>query len=262
MEKTQLIWMVCFISILLILLVSFLLFVVFWQRSRSNRYIREREALKAAFNEQLLRSQLEIQEQSFNAISMEIHDNVGQTLSLLKVQLNIIEQLEQPAKTLIVEAKENVSKAMADLRDIAKSMSTERVRSASLAQMTNHELKRIGQTGILNVIFNCEGEEQNLDVEHKLILFRVIQECLQNILKHAEAKTLNIEFCYKAEQLVIHIADYGKGFDQDIVDQQLTTGLGIRHIIKRTAIIGGIAKIESEIQKGTQITLTIPLCQT
>lgn len=258
MEKTQIIWLVCFISLLLVLLVGFLLFVLFWQRGRSNRYIREREALQAAFNEQLLRSQLEIQEQSFNTISMEIHDNVGQTLSLLKVQLNIIEQVDQPEKKLIREAKENVSKAMADLRDIAKSMSTERIRSASLEQMTEHELKRISQTGILTVDFTCEGAEINLDVERKLILFRIIQECLQNILKHAEAKLLTLGLYYEADHLRILIKDDGKGFDQQIVDQQLTTGLGIRHVLKRTAIIGGAAKIESELQQGTQITLSIP----
>ncbi|WP_432328144.1 sensor histidine kinase [Mucilaginibacter sp. P25] len=258
MEKTQIIWLVCFISLLLILLVGFLLFVLFWQRGRSNRYIREREALQAAFNEQLLRSQLEIQEQSFNTISMEIHDNVGQTLSLLKVQLNIIEQVDQPEKKLIREAKENVSKAMADLRDIAKSMSTERIRSASLAQMTEHELKRISQTGILTVEFTCKGAETNLDVERKLILFRIIQECLQNILKHAEAKLLTLGLYYEEDHLRILIKDDGKGFDQQIVDQQLTTGLGIRHVLKRTAIIGGATKIESKLQQGTQITLSIP----
>ena len=258
MEKTQIIWLVCFISTLLVLLVGFLLFVLFWQRGRSNRYIREREALQAAFNEQLLRSQLEIQEQSFNTISMEIHDNVGQTLSLLKVQLNIIERVDQPEKKLIREAKENVSKAMADLRDIAKSMSTERIQSASLVQMTEHELKRISQTGILTVDFACEGTERNLEVERKLILFRIIQECLQNILKHAEAKLLTLGLYYEPDNLRILIMDDGKGFDQQIVDQELTTGLGIRHVLKRTAIIGGIAKIESELQQGTRITLHIP----
>ena len=143
MEKNQIVFFICFASLLLILLLGFLLFILFWQRNKSNKFIKERETMKLVFNEQLLKSQLEIQEQSFNTISMEIHDNVGQTLSLLNVQLNIIDQKDITDKVLISEAKESARKAMTDLRDIAKSLNTERIQQSSLLEMTAHELQRI-----------------------------------------------------------------------------------------------------------------------
>jgi signal transduction histidine kinase len=255
MEKNQVIFFICFASLLLILLLGFLLFILLLQRRKSNRFIREREVLKGEFSEQLLKSRLEIQEQSFNIISMEIHDNVGQTLSLLNVQLNIIDQKATLDRALLADAKENVKKAMVDLRDIAKSLSTERIQLSSLSEMTAHELKRINQTGIMRALFDIDGEEQTIQGERKLILFRIIQECLQNIIKHSHATNVFVNFIFMEDHLKIHIKDDGKGFNMDALLPIDGKGLGLQNIIKRAAVINGEAKIESAINQGTTITI-------
>ncbi len=252
------IFFICFASLLLILLLGFLLFILLLQRRKSNRFIRERETLKIVFNEQLLKSQLEIQEQSFNTISMEIHDNVGQTLSLLKVQLNIIDQKDVLDKTLIKEAKENVGKAMTDLRDIAKSLSTDRIQHSTLSEMTEHELLRISQTGVMRVAFQNEGEERPVKDEKKLIIFRIIQECFQNIIKHAGATSIIVFFAYLDKHLKIEITDNGIGFDTYLLLNNGSKGLGLQNIIKRAEIVGGEAQIDSTIDKGTKIIIITP----
>jgi two-component system NarL family sensor kinase len=257
MDQTQIIFSICFISVLLVLLIGFLLFMLMWQRRRNNSYISEKEAARAHYNEQLLKAQLEIQEQTFNMISMEIHDNVGQTLSLLMVQLNIMEQREQLDRPLMAEARESVSKAMTDLRDLAKSMSTERVQHSNLQEMTAHEVRRMSNTGGIQVELSTEGEEYPLKNELKLIVFRMIQECFQNINKHAEATLLNIIFTYTADFLTIIINDNGKGFDEEILLQG-SAGLGIKNVISRAAMIGGAASIKSTINEGTTVIITTP----
>ena len=90
-----------------------------------------------------------MQEQTFNTISSEIHDNVGQILSLAKVQLNIIDQSETLDKSLLADAKDSLSKAMTDLRDIAKSLNSERIQSSSLPEITEHELTRISRARLM-----------------------------------------------------------------------------------------------------------------
>jgi two-component system NarL family sensor kinase len=255
MEKNQIIFFICFASLLLILLLGFLLFILLLQRRKSNRYIREREVLTREFSEQLLKAQLEIQEQSFNTVSMEIHDNVGQTLSLLHVQLNIIDQQEKLDKALIADAKESVRKAMGDLRDIAKSLNTDRIQLSSLAEMTGHELKRINQTGVMTASFSEVGEAQPIQGEKKLILFRIIQECFQNIIKHSGAAHVAVRFLYEKEYLEISIHDDGKGFDPELLAAAGGKGLGLQNIIKRAAVINGEAKIETAVNKGTTILL-------
>lgn len=257
MDQTQIIFSICFISVLLVLLIGFLLFMLMWQRRRNNSYINEKESARVHFNEQLLKAQLEIQEQTFNRISMEIHDNVGQTLSLLMVQLNIMEQRAQLDRPLMAEARENVSKAMTDLRDLAKSMSTERVEHSSLQEMTAHELKRISNTGIIKVTFTTHGNELRLKNELKLIVFRMIQECFQNINKHAEASQLNISFAYTDDFLTINIQDNGKGFDEEILLHS-SAGLGVKNVISRAKMIGGAATINSTTNKGTTVIITTP----
>lgn len=243
---------VCFVTLLVLLLTGFLLFVVFWQRRRSNHFISERERREILFKEQLLTSQLEMQEQTFNNISMEIHDNVGQTLSLLKVQLNILNQKEQMDKTLLKEALNNVGHAMTDLRDIAKSLNSDRITSVGLPEMTLHEAQRISNTGIIAIQVVTEGIEGVLGNGKKLILFRIIQECLQNIIKHAGATLAIIGFTWQESELIIEVKDNGAGFDSVSSGK----GLGLKNMFTRAAVIGSNIHIDSLPEKGTIITIT------
>ncbi len=228
------------------------LFVVIYQR-RQLKFKKTTEELRVAFQQTLLQSQLEMQEQTFNTISREIHDNVGQILSLAKVQLNIIDQSESFDKTLLTDAKESVSKAMTDLRDIAKSLNSERIRVSSLPEITEHELQRINRSGIMLTSIIVEGQEQYIQEDKKLIIFRIIQEALHNILKHSKAKNIDIIFCYEPEKLKIDIKDNGIGFDKGLLTKK--DGLGLHNIISRAALIGGEAVINSVAGRGTVITI-------
>jgi two-component system NarL family sensor kinase len=256
MDKNDIILSVCFVSFLLILLFGFLFFMLIWQRKRSNLFIVEKERMQIFFNEQLLHSQLEAQEHTFNIISQEIHDNVGQILSLAKVQLNILEQGEVLDRTLLSDVKESVSKAMTDLRDIAKSLNSERIKQASLTETISHELARIHRSGLMLTNMQITGKEQMLQDQKKLILYRIIQEALQNILKHSKAKNIDLQFDYKPDFLHIQIADNGKGFDNNLPNRK--DGLGLQNMVNRAALIGGSAHISSIINKGTTITIITP----
>jgi two-component system NarL family sensor kinase len=231
------------------------IFVIYYQR-RQLKFRRTTTELKANFTQQLLQSHLEIQEQTLNAISTEIHDNVGQTLSLAKVQLNIIDQNEVLDKSLLAEAKESVSKAMTDLRDIAKSLNSERIVSSDLPEITAQELHRINRSGIMITSITTEGEIRNIQDEQKLIIFRMIQETLQNIIKHSRAKNVDAKFLYQENFLQIQIKDDGKGFDRELLSKM--DGLGLQNITKRALLIGGEAIVDSKLNEGTVITINVP----
>ena len=225
-------------------------------RNKRLQAIQEKEKMQAAFNQQLLQSQLEMQEHTSNIISAEIHDNVGQILSLAKVQLNIIDQGETLDRTLLADAKESVSKAMTDLRDIAKSLNSEQIKLSSLQEITELELHRINRLGLMATSLKTNGETKNLQEQKKLIIFRIIQESLQNIIKHSGAKKIEIWFHYEKDNLKIEVVDNGKGFDKTLLERK--EGLGLQNIMSRALVIGGKANINSVPGQGTVITIISP----
>ena len=222
-------------------------------------FIKEKEQMRNRFNEQLLQSRLEMQEQTFNTISSEIHDNVGQILSLAKVQLNIMGQVEKIEKSMVTELKETVGKAMTDLRDIARSLNSDRIQRTTLQDSTKQELLRISNTRLMTTSIDTEGETIPIPEQRKLILFRMIQEGLQNIIKHSRATHVEVLFDYRKDPLIISISDNGIGFDQNLVSHQ--QGLGLQNMLRRASVIGGEATIDSAPDRGTVITFKVPFQQ-
>jgi signal transduction histidine kinase len=219
-------------------------------QQKTNKLIEYSDTLSELYN-----TQQQTQEQILNHVSQEIHDNVGQMLSLVRVQLNLAVQQENKENKIISEAQENIGRAMQDLRDLAKGMSSDRIKLLGLYASVEQEVERIKRTGIYEVQMNCEGEERTMDHQREVILFRVLQECLQNVLKHSEAKLLNITFNYSSKSLSIHIKDDGKGFLLQPVNGSY--GLGLMNIRNRIQSINGQIDIESAPGAGTGIFIQL-----
>lgn len=254
--KEVLIVLIVCITLFLILAAIILAFLFLYQR-RKRLQQEEMGELRQQLREQSLKAQLEIQEQTFQAISQEIHDNVGQVLSLAKVQINIMNESERMDRAMLQDARENIGNALADLRDLARSLSSERIRSCSIHETLLVEAARINKTGIIHAEVAVEGKVRELDAQKKLILFRIIQESIQNCIKHAAASIICISFHYQSEGVHVSIRDNGKGFDPDIVLQH-GGGLGLGNIRTRVHLTGGTYSINSALQEGTHITLMIP----
>ena len=243
------------VTFIFLVMTIFFVFILIHYYRKKIRHKSELNNLKQEFEKQLLQSQIEIQEQTINEISQEIHDNVGQILSLAKVQLNIVEKQLVEVPVLLKESKENISRAMSDLRDIAKGLNSDRVAKISLINSIDQEIERLNKTKNILAQINVIGEEINIDSKKKLIIFRIVQETFNNVMKHASASILKISINFSIDFISIIIEDNGKGFDHNSL---VSSGLGLDNIIKRTSMIGGVANINSEINKGTIITLNIP----
>lgn len=254
--KEVLITVLACMVLFVVLTTIILLFVFKYQQRRRLQQIHVLE-LQQQFKEQSLRSQLEIQEQTFQAISQEIHDNVGQVLSLAKVQVNIMREGQRYRADLLEALKDNIGKAMSDLRDLSRSLNSERLRNACIHEAILEEAERINRTGLIQTTIAVEGPFHDMHPQKKLILYRIVQESLQNCLKHAAATQINILCQYCPDNMIIQIHDNGIGFDPETV---LTNGhgQGLTNIRTRIHLTGGNHSIHSVLQQGTQITLTIP----
>ncbi|HET6253336.1 MAG TPA: sensor histidine kinase [Puia sp.] len=253
--KEVLIVVTACITLFLILAVIIVRFLFMYQRRRLLQ-VKELEELRQQLTEQSLKSQVEIQEQTLHAISQEIHDNVGQVLSLAKVQVNIMTEKDSMDRSLLEDVRDNIGKAMADLRDLAGSLSSDRIRSAKLLELLTQEIARINKSGAISAEIMVEGEVRELDPRKKLIVFRVVQEAIQNCLKHAGATTISICCTYHQGGVELSVRDNGKGFDPDAVMEN--AGMGLGNIRTRVLLIGGSSQVESRPQQGTNVFLKIP----
>ena len=233
-----------------------ILFVIYFRKLYKIRM--EQEKLQAEIANEVNKARNEIQQATLNTISQEIHDNVGQLLSLTKMQLNLIEAQEVKDNNLISEAKDNISKAMTDLRDLAKGMSSDRIQLLGLYDSVTQEAVRINKVGRLQVQVSSNGNKKEPDHKKQLVIFRVIQECFQNIIKHAQANHVLVTFTYQLDSFDVVIKDDGIGFDYH-PGSPASEGLGLMNIFNRIHLVGGDVTLNSSPGAGTTIHIKVPL---
>lgn len=215
---------------------------------------------------ELLRKVITAQEEERRRIARELHDETGQALTALRLCLERLtvtsdsntagefkKQLEQ-SLNLCHQADEEIDKLIFDLRP---SLLDDLGLVEAIEFFIEARLTAAGIKGRLVVT----GEERRLSSEREVSLFRIIQESINNIIKHAQAKNVTIKLVYKADQMEAWIEDNGCGFDvKHIINQQSTgRGLGLLGMKERISLIGGELSITSSKGKGTIIKAVIPL---
>lgn len=246
-------------AILVLLAVLFIVFLLLSVKRR-NRLTMQAKEREIKFQQELLQAQLEIQEQTLKTISEEIHDNIGQVLSLAKLKLNTVDTAkETELREKITDSKNLVSKAIQDLRDLSRSLNTDNIASMGLQRAIEHELELIRKSGY-ETIFEINGESRRMEPQKELIVFRILQESLNNIIKHADARKIAVRIHYSGDKLELKIQDDGKGTDLELLaGENDNKSLGLRNMRNRAQLIGAGFQFDSEPGKGTTIYLSIPL---
>jgi len=254
--------MVVFSSAALFAFVTlFIIYFVVLYRNKQLKNKKDQEELQANFRQELLKTQLEVQEQTLNYISSEIHDNITQILSFVKLTLgSIASGIEEEKKVKVIETRELVAQTITDLRDLSKSLSFEHIASQGLIRTIQQETERINKSGLIEVSLEQDGNSYSLGEQKELVLFRIFQETLNNTLKHAGAKHLKIILQYQADLFNLTLEDDGSGFSAEALENK--SGSGLRNIENRAALIGGTATIDSSPGKGCTIKVVLnPLKQ-
>jgi two-component system NarL family sensor kinase len=214
------------------------------------------EELRLLHETEILQSQLEIQEQTFSNISREIHDNIGQKLTLVKLRLNTLRVGNEEARGNIDESVRILGEVISDLSDLSRSMSSEMIMQNGLFRAVEFEVSQLSKSGIFDIGLEVKGDPVFLDVKNELSLFRIIQESLNNIIKHSKATVIRFSLHYEEDLLQIIISDNGQGFDIESISN---VGSGLRHMRRRAEIMGGSFLLESNAENGTVINIKIPI---
>ena len=244
-------------SLLLFLLSAFIFaFLVIYQRKR-RQYKIEKQLLQTQFTEELLHTQIEIQKQTLKTISQEIHDNVGQVLSLAKLHLNTFPVTnDENIQVKVGDTKELIGKAINDLRDLSRSLHGDKIADLGIREAIANELKILQNTGQYKTNLKVIGEPFRLSNEEEIVIFRILQEALNNGIKYSKAKNINVTLAYESRMFKFILTDDGVGFDTNLL-QSSHKGIGLKNMQNRTALIGGIFSITSIINTGTTIQITL-----
>jgi signal transduction histidine kinase len=234
---------------------GFIIYFLVLYRNRQLKNKQEQEQLEFNFRQELLKAQIEIQEQTLSHISNEIHDNITQVLFFVKLSLKTIATENEINKKKIDESNELIGQTINDLRNLSKSLSFEHITKLGLKKALEIEAERLDNSGIFKPVFLVEGESYSLGVQRELVLFRIYQEALNNALKHSGANHFKINLQYYKDLFTLTVEDDGAGFLVDLTDKN--GGLGLNNITNRAALIGAVANIESSQGNGCIIRVTL-----
>ncbi|MDB5090242.1 MAG: hypothetical protein JWR09_4236 [Mucilaginibacter sp.] len=246
------------ITIFLIVALGFILLVIVYN-SRKKRHLEEKALMQLTFDAEIIKTQLEVQEQTMQTIGADLHDNIGQLLSLTSLTLNSIELDNAPkARQKIDAAIDLTVRSIKEMRLLGKLLQGDQLVVMGLSEAIGHEINWIEKSGQHKVNYTNDSEMPAVNSPDKdLILFRILQEILNNIIKHAKATGINIKLDYQAAVLQLRVSDNGVGFNSDNLPAG-QSGMGLQNIQKRAGIIGGEATILSSPDEGTTITVFIP----
>jgi PAS domain S-box-containing protein len=225
------------------------------------RDITERKRLQQQLLEEQNRYQLNVTKQVISAqererevIGRELHDNVNQVLTTVKLYLEMALTDKESRERLLPKSIQYVMDSINEIRKLSQDLSAPTLGTRSLVDSITALLEAVQSSSGLRIAFRHHTYQTSLPMEQKLALYRIIQEQLNNIIKHAKASKVLINIVQSAEGIILSIRDNGQGFDTT----KQRNGIGINNIISRAQVFRGTVIIDSEIGKGCNLTVTLP----
>lgn len=227
-------------------------------RKKKKLHTRELETVSLLHRKELLKTQLEIQVQTMKHIGQEIHDNIGQKLTLASIYL---QQLDYENKVPlinkhIIPINDILNQSLIELRQLSKSLTDDSISALSISDLLSGECQIIRDLKIYKVSFK---DDIDMDIDSyriKSILLRITQEFFQNSIKHANCKNISVNLSRTNTHVCLMLKDDGKGFNPD---NTCKNGIGLDNMRKRTQMLNGNFNLKSNIEHGTELGIEIPI---
>lgn len=198
---------------------------------------------------------IKMQEKERTRIGHELHDNVNQILSTVKLFFDGVAPANNEQKHLKEKSIEYLLLAIEEIRKLSKELVTPQLKEGTLTDTINTMISDLQLTGALKINFTHDIDDTLLSASKKITLFRILQEQLKNIIRHSKATTARISLQAIDEAAVLTITDNGKGFDP----HQTRQGIGLTNIHERTHFYNGTVDVVSADGKGCTLTVAIPV---
>ncbi len=202
---------------------------------------------------------IDAEEKERRRIAQDLHDGVGQILSAAKLNLSGLESqinlIDQKQKDAFKNAISLIDDSVKEVRVVSHNMMPNTLIKLGLASAVKEFITKIQGTPNLKVNLEMVGLDKRLDQEKETVLYRVIQEIVSNIIKHAKATEISIQLIKHEKELSVIIEDNGIGFDTTKINT--FEGIGLKNIISRIEFINGTVHFDSTVNKGTTVVIEV-----
>lgn len=251
MVQTQL-WNSMYFQVLVLSIIVISLYLIYVYKKRRHHTVRENNV----FTRQLIDSM----EAERKRIATELHDSIGQELLIIKnralLALNDIKDRKNVQEQLH-EISTIASQAIQETREITYNLRPYQIDRLGLKKSLESIINRAARTTTIAFTSDIDPIDGLIPQEMEIHVYRIIQECVNNIIKHAHASMGKVTIKRWYNRLNIDVEDNGIGFEASSQQSQEMRGMGLQGILERTRLIGGALRIESNPGKGTRVLMTI-----
>jgi two-component system, NarL family, sensor kinase len=247
------------ISLAIFIIIAIVLSYLFYNRYKLKK---EKELNALIIKQQEIRSKaiIDAEEKERIRIAKDLHDGIGQQLSALKFNFSSLHHLfetdeayEMKYATLI----QMIDDAVKEVRSVSHDMMPNALLRSGLVAATREFIDKIAMNGLLKVDLQIIGLNKRLENTVETVIYRVLQEAVNNIIKHAQASKISIQLIKHENSLNLILEDNGKGFDTNLINE--FKGIGLKNIVSRIEYLNGSVNFDSFIGRGTTIDIEVPL---
>ena len=260
MGKTEYIAFFVLATMILLVFMGGIIVFIFQYHRRKLVYEKEKALINEQHIQDLLNTKLEIQEHTMQDIGREIHDNVGQRLTLASLYTNQLSyQGQYPDINERIEAiGKIINESLDELRSLSKTLTNATSEMSELKELIEQECVRVNGLNICVATCTFPDTEIRFSTTLKNFILRILQEFIQNSLKHARCTRIGLTFANDEAGLTVTACDDGQGFDSSGYKAGPEKGIGLSNMKKRAELIGADFSFNSEPGKGTQMCIFIP----
>lgn len=221
------------------------------RRQMQERLIAEQKRYQRKLTRQIIHAQ----EREREKIGYELHDNVNQILTTVKLYLEMAISTPDMADKLLPKSVEHVINCITEIRNLSRELSATTLGTQSLIDSMKALIETVEFSGKIKINFNHDDYHTTLPKEQKQALYRILQEQFTNIMKHSQATEITVVLSQACDQTGLEIRDNGKGFDVDAK----RNGIGLNNISSRAKVFGGGMKIASANGQGCTLKVWLPI---
>ena len=224
------------------------------------KYMKRVEDSRRLTEKMFLNTIIQTEEKERKRFAKDLHDGLGPLLSTVKMSVSSLAQMKHDdiSREIVENTEIVINEAIKSLKEISDNLSPHILNNFGLVRALNNFSNKINIARTIKINMESDLKDERFDTNVEVVLYRVVCELINNTIKHAKAKKIDISLAKEGDYLIIVYKDDGKGFDVNkVIEQPSATGMGLSNIYSRINSLKGEINIESEYRKGTFVTIKV-----